>query len=192
MTPHTTMAIHIIMAGITIIPGAIGLGAIMPVAIRCYAGSEQRVGRDVGRAYATNTFGAILGSVAGGLVLMPTLGVERGVLVCATLLAMTSLLLLVNTEMRRSRFGLVVISGTLLLALVGPRWDASDFTIGRVSQSLDRSRHAFASARHHDDTGAFSQHRLGDGFADTSRTACHNCGTPFQCIGHEVLHSLQV
>ncbi|MCL5269230.1 MAG: fused MFS/spermidine synthase [bacterium] len=55
------------------------MGMAFPVAARVVV-QVRRVGRDVGRLYALNTLGAILGSVLAGFVIVPALGLTRGLL----------------------------------------------------------------------------------------------------------------
>lgn len=56
------------------------MGMAFPVAARVVVQSS-RVGRDVGRLYALNTIGAIIGSVAAGFLIVPWLGLTNGLLV---------------------------------------------------------------------------------------------------------------
>ncbi|KPK91966.1 MAG: hypothetical protein AMJ94_06150 [Deltaproteobacteria bacterium SM23_61] len=51
-------------------------GMALPVAIRIASRAMDRLGRDVGRTYAVNTIGTILGSLLCGLVLLSWLGLE--------------------------------------------------------------------------------------------------------------------
>ena len=104
----TVLSIHSILAGIIILPGAVGLGAIMPVAMRAYVGGIDAVGRDVGRAYAANTLGAIIGSVAGGVIILPLLGIERGVLGCALVYATCAAIICASKVSSRRRASAVI------------------------------------------------------------------------------------
>ena len=47
------------------------------------------LGRNVGRLYAANTFGGVLGAVAGGYLLIPCMGTQPGIVVLSALLALT-------------------------------------------------------------------------------------------------------
>src|SRR5262249_23730605 len=61
---------------------AVVAGYQFPLLIALLGTREHDVGREVGLAYATNTAGAILGSLAGGFALLPLLaapGLWRGV-----------------------------------------------------------------------------------------------------------------
>ncbi len=56
------------------------LGGTFPTAARGYVPEGARTGPAVGRLYAWNTVGAILGSAAGGFLIVPSLGVWRAIL----------------------------------------------------------------------------------------------------------------
>lgn len=59
------------------------LGAAFPLALRL-TGVASRAGRDSGGTIAVNTLGGIAGSLATGFILIPTLGLERGLGFLAT------------------------------------------------------------------------------------------------------------
>ncbi len=60
-------------AAVMLIPTLL-MGMAFPVAVRVVLQETRGVGGDVGRLYAVNTIGAIIGSVAAGFVLLPTIG----------------------------------------------------------------------------------------------------------------------
>ncbi|MBI4388721.1 MAG: fused MFS/spermidine synthase [Nitrospinae bacterium] len=61
------------------------MGAQFPIVVKLAARKLSTLGRHVGKAYASNTIGAIFGSFLGGFVLIPWLGVQNAIL-CAILL----------------------------------------------------------------------------------------------------------
>src|SRR5439155_25889634 len=62
-----------IVTAIVVLPPAIVAGYQFPMLIGLFGRGRERVGRQVGLAYATNTIGAIVGSLAGGFGLLPWL-----------------------------------------------------------------------------------------------------------------------
>jgi len=62
-----------VVTAIVVLPAAFVSGVQFPLLIGLLGRGDQAVGRDVGRAYAMNTLGAIAGSLAGGFGLMPAL-----------------------------------------------------------------------------------------------------------------------
>ena len=71
-------------------------GMAFPLAIKAVGGERAALGRHVGRLYAANTMGGVLGALAGGFVLLPYAGAHDSVLMLACLLIVTGI-----TVMRR-------------------------------------------------------------------------------------------
>jgi spermidine synthase len=61
------------VTAVVVLPAAVVAGYQFPLLIALLGSREHRVGREVGLAYATNTAGAIAGSLAGGFGLLPLL-----------------------------------------------------------------------------------------------------------------------
>src|SRR4029079_1311508 len=68
-----TIACWTLVTSIVVLPPAIVAGYQFPLLIALFGHGRERVGRDVGLAYAANTAGAIVGSLAGGFGVMPWL-----------------------------------------------------------------------------------------------------------------------
>src|SRR5438034_8106471 len=58
---------------LVVLPAAVVAGYQFPLLVGLLGAGERRVGREVGLAYASNTLGAIVGSLAGGFGLIPLL-----------------------------------------------------------------------------------------------------------------------
>jgi spermidine synthase len=63
-----------LVTAIVVLPASVVAGIQFPLLIALLGSGGESVGRDVGRAYAWNTAGAIAGSFLGGFVLIPRLG----------------------------------------------------------------------------------------------------------------------
>lgn len=72
-------------AGFCVLPSAFGMGAMFPLTIRACSSGGARIGFDVGRIYAGNTLGSIVGAWLPGFVLMPWIGMEN-TLICGIVL----------------------------------------------------------------------------------------------------------
>lgn len=70
-------AVDLLRCGWTMLPSTILWGASFPLALASMARPGQDSARLVGRAYAANTLGAILGAVLATLILIPTVGTQR-------------------------------------------------------------------------------------------------------------------
>ena len=73
-----------VFCGLILLVPATFMGATLPVLSRFVARSADRIGRQIGRLYAINTFGAVLGAAGAGFVLIPALGMTGTIrLACA-------------------------------------------------------------------------------------------------------------
>jgi len=69
------------------------MGSTMPLVSRIFTRALPEVGEDIGSIFSSNTLGGILGSLAGGFLLLPLLGVEKAI-IAASLFNITSAALL--------------------------------------------------------------------------------------------------
>ena len=77
--------LRLILSIIALAPATLLIGATLPVMSRIYAARAGRVGGDVGRLYAVNTAGAVLGCLLTALVLIRVFGVQAAILIGAGL-----------------------------------------------------------------------------------------------------------
>jgi spermidine synthase len=78
------------------------MGATLPLLTRYAVRREEELGRRVGLLYGMNTLGAVLGTVAAGFVLLPTLGLERTVELAAAVNALVFVLALLVARAERT------------------------------------------------------------------------------------------
>lgn len=83
-----------VVSGLLIAIPTILLGATFPIAVKICTPTIKSIGRGTARVYAANTSGAILGSLLGGLVLVPVFGHRVSLLIIAGIFAATGLFLL--------------------------------------------------------------------------------------------------
>jgi len=111
--PWFNFQIDIVRCLWAILPSAILWGASFPLALAAAAtshGGEQDPGKLVGRTYAANTVGAILGSIAFSIIFVPWIGSQNSQrLLIVLALAAGLLMLLQNPTPRR---GLAVAAAT--------------------------------------------------------------------------------
>ena len=130
------------LACLTVLPSTFLMGAIFPITVRVVTGDLATVGRDVGSAYALNTLGAITGSFFSGFLILPALGLQRGIYLSAVVdLGLAFLLFAVAPALPRPRrlAGMAAAVGMALIALALPRWNLTNFSIGffRISMARD-------------------------------------------------------
>lgn len=106
---------------VALFPATFLMGASFPIAAEVYTAGLPHVGRRVGSIYAVNVFGSIFGSLLGGFVLLPLLGVERSMklLVVGNALVALALLLTMATGRLRSALGISALLGLPVLGTFG-------------------------------------------------------------------------
>lgn len=73
----------LVLATCLLLVPTILMGASLPIACKLYGLLTKGIGRPVGRTYAANTFGAVLGSLVVGLIVIPCWGTWWATVVCA-------------------------------------------------------------------------------------------------------------
>ncbi len=130
------------IAAVVMLPATLALGAVMPLVVRILAPEGPvHAGAIVGRAYALNTLGAIVGSFVAGFVLLPVLGVERGVQLSALLSLLVGAGLLIDRPKPRGRAVATVAVG-LLVVVLAPGWNVGAWTAGLFRMYLVHSVYA--------------------------------------------------
>jgi predicted O-methyltransferase YrrM len=136
-----------VIAALVVVPAAFVSGVQFPMLIALLGRGSRRVGEHVGLAYAWNTAGAIVGSLAGGFGLLPVLtapGVWRAVVVLLGALAVAAAALSIRVEASRLRAALPVLAAALAVALLGSAgptaaWRHSGIGAGRAGLTLHGS-----------------------------------------------------
>jgi spermidine synthase len=119
---------------IILIPSII-MGTVFPTLIRIYASSISTLGRKVGKIYAVNTVGAIVGSFVSGFVLIPLVGINQSVcIIGATYALLASIQNLMNRKTTRLVTGLALMAVSLLMIpfTPSPHWYNAGFIRTRI------------------------------------------------------------
>jgi spermidine synthase len=89
-SPWLTFQIDLVRCAWVVLPGAILWGASFPLALASATSEDRDPGRLVGGIYAANTVGAIVGSVAFSMILIPRLGTQNSQRIMLALAAVAS------------------------------------------------------------------------------------------------------
>jgi len=99
------------------------MGATLPLLLKTYSQNLSSIGKDVGKLDASNSFGAMVGTLAAGFLLIPLLGIQNSIVVAASVnIGMGTLILIFNRSLNYRRLGILGISVILLFFLV-PSYD---------------------------------------------------------------------
>src|SRR5205807_3049006 len=116
----------LLAAALMILP-TLGLGAMFPITMAGLNCTGSRGARVVGWAYALNTLGAIVGSVAAGFWLVPQLGSQKtllGGIALNTILGLAAILVAMPVRLARLRpaFALITLLFCGNLFYSTPAW----------------------------------------------------------------------
>jgi spermidine synthase len=134
LSPAFVLSVQVALAVAAMLVPTLLIGAAFPCAVQIAVRGRDRVARDVGRLYAMNTLGAIVGTVMAGFGLIPALGAQ-GTAKIAILLNVVVGLVLVATAFRvlagwqRVTAGALALAGALGLVLI-PAWNATVMAAG--------------------------------------------------------------
>lgn len=139
VTMNAVYFTNFLIAAAVTFPSTIALGTVMPLVVRILSpNGAEHAGPIVGRAYAVNTVGGILGSFLAGFVIIPFIGVERGISIAAG----TSLLLGLALALARKRgvpaIG-AVVAACFALMIFGPKWNVQAWTSGLFRMHIARN-----------------------------------------------------
>jgi spermidine synthase len=132
-----------------LLPATVAMGYAFPLAVRLVTTSAAGAANSVGRLYASNTAGSILGSFAAAFVLASTVGTNTSILVLAAVeLAFGAALVVVSQPPRKNSRALA--TGFAVLALVGIGAPLAGLPITRTATE-NRLSSIHALVAHHED-----------------------------------------
>ncbi len=94
-------------------------GATFPLVVRLYTTQLGAVGKKVGVLYTWNTCGAIGGAIIAGFLLLPQLGVEKSLVVFASLNLVVGMVLIIYEPLLIEKRKYPLLGGILFLVCVG-------------------------------------------------------------------------
>lgn len=131
------------LAALSLVPATTAMGTLFPLTLVVINRSPTALGNLVGRAYAVNTLGNIVGCFVAVFVFLPLFGIEWGM--------RTSLLfyciaaggvLFHESHDKRKRWFTIATGTTAILVLVFPAWDIGQWTSGLFRLSMTRNFYA--------------------------------------------------
>ena len=125
------IASNTILAAAILIPIAFFSGATFPLAVRILARRTEDAAPAAARVYAWNTFGAIIGALAGGFVLIPALRFEGSIQLAVA--ASAALALAAAVLLERTYRGISIAVGAIAVATIATFWPPAPWAVLRAS-----------------------------------------------------------
>lgn len=115
--------------GILLIPTTM-MGTTLPLMMRTYSKEFSTIGKDVGKLDASNSFGAVAGTLVAGFAMIPLLGIQNSILIIALVNIGIGLAILTLKKYLNYRYiGLVVILVIGIFLLI-PSYDVKTLNLG--------------------------------------------------------------
>ncbi len=116
--PWKWMGLRLLTTLSVILVPTLLIGATFPLVTKIYATNLRRVGTALGNVYSMNTVGGVLGSVLAGFVLIPSLGMQNGIILVSAINVALGVYLVFRDPVPSSRTKLV-LAGAPGVAFVG-------------------------------------------------------------------------
>jgi spermidine synthase len=131
VAPGWVALLQLLLSAAALLPATLCIGASFPCALTAVTVDGGGIGRQVGRLYAANTVGAVVGVVLGGLVLIPGWGVHAALKSAIVASLLVAAALLAGSGRGAGR---LVPAAVSLAAAAGvafaPAWDARVMSSG--------------------------------------------------------------
>ena len=128
--PLLFFSIKASIAAIPILLPTLCMGAFFPIVLAIYDKKGDAVGLRVGKLYAANTLGSILGSGIAGFVLIPRYGIQSGLGICVCMYLLCAFGLLFFATRTHRIWIATLLTGCLLLLIQAPEWNQTRMSLG--------------------------------------------------------------
>lgn len=164
-----------------LLPATVALGAGLPIAARLIADNRHYVGRSMGRLYAVNTYGGVIGSLCTGFLLLPRVGVYWTITLVSALYLVAAVILLFRAQAGKSgnrRLALAPVVLSFLVWFILPpglvRDRITNYTTGEIIDYQEDYYGSILVTREADDSGAFKRLLVnGTSYSGTGPYAVH-------------------
>jgi spermidine synthase len=141
-SPEGWWLVQLGLALLVMFPTTFALGWVFPLVLQACGGTRGSIASSVGRVYAANTFGTIVGAAAGGFVLIPSFGVGRTLIGVAVFQLLLGAALAPRARSRGRVFLTAGFAGAAMCCTVfRPSWDVMLMNSGVYMniQNFDRA-----------------------------------------------------
>lgn len=128
---NTYLAPLVASSMVAMLPTMLLLGLAFPIGMSLWAGDDpsDETSRRVGAFYSLNVFGAILGSLLAGFVLLPAIGSRHSLIVVSALATSSSMALAWSQRATRPSFSYAVMALAPVLFGLGAMWAVEPFDV---------------------------------------------------------------
>lgn len=113
-------------------------GATFPLVIKFRKKGKELIGERVGEVYSINTLAAVIGSFAGGFIVIPALGTYWGLIAVLSLNVLAGMLAIFSSKFIRQNSKLIIIGAGILAVIVSITLNPKIIFLGKLKKPGER------------------------------------------------------
>ena len=121
---------QILMAMAIITIPATLMGTTLPLIFKAYSQNFSTIGHDVGKLDASNSLGAVFGTLAAGFLMLPLLGIQNSIVITALINFSIGVSLLATKGHIKKQYLIAIIIGIVVIFLYAPGYDVQTLNYG--------------------------------------------------------------
>jgi len=133
------MFIQILISMIIITIPSTLMGTTLPLMVKSYSENFLSIGKDVGKLDAANSFGAVIGTLAAGFLLIPLAGIQNSILLTASINVGIGILILATKKYLKYRYLAIILIIVIAIFLVVPSYDYKTLSLGLYAHGDPKS-----------------------------------------------------
>ena len=106
------------------------MGATLPLMMRTYSEEFTTIGKDVGKLDASNSFGAVFGTLAAGFLLIPILGIQNSIILTASINVVLGIIILSTKKYLKYQHLIIIIIIIVPFFTFVPSYDPLRLNLG--------------------------------------------------------------
>ncbi len=115
---ESRVGVYFVRSFLVMIVPTLLLGSVLPIVTRIYVRRLGKVGAQIGRAYAMNTVGSIVGATITGFVLIPFLGAKNSLLLLSFVSVLLGVLLFSGSRLRERGNRVALVASLLAFGVM--------------------------------------------------------------------------
>ena len=119
------------------LPAAL-MGATLPIMMKTYSKQFAKIGHDVGKLDASNSLGAMFGTLAAGFLMIPLLGIEKSIILTVLINTVIGISILAKKKYIKVRYLVAILAAILIIITVLFLQSAYDYQTLNVGMFYQR------------------------------------------------------
>jgi len=106
------------------------MGTTLPLMMRTYSEEFTKIGKDVGKLDASNSFGAVVGTLAAGFLLIPIMGIQNSIIITASINIILAIIILSTKKYLKPKHLAIIIVISIPFIMLYPSYDVESLSFG--------------------------------------------------------------